>query len=207
MTEPPPPSGIDPFQPRPPLTWDGGAAFGAYVEAMREIQDLVGGTNPPTAALGRARELLEEVAAVLRPHRCEERDLLAGRRYDLPGRGHPFLPGVVYIESTADFLRGSVRFTQFHLGGNGAAHGGALPLLFDEVLGHLCNSDGRSIARTAYLHVNYRAITPIGVDLVIEAAIEREEGRKRFITGRLLRGATVLSDAEGLFVQLLPGQP
>jgi acyl-coenzyme A thioesterase PaaI-like protein len=207
MPEPSPSSGIDPFQPRPPLAWDGGVEFGSYLEAVREVQDLVGGTNPPAEVLERARRSLEQVAALLRPHRCGERDLLAGRRSDLPGRGHPFLPAVVYTESARDFVRGSVRLTQFHLGGNGAARGGTLPLLFDEVLGHLCNSAGRAIGRTAYLHVNYRAITPIDVELVIEATVDREEGRKRFITGRLLLGDTVVSDAEGLFVQLLPGQP
>lgn len=200
-------SGIDPFQPRPPLVWDGGPGFGPYLDAVRELQDLVSGTNPPADVLDRARAAVDEVAAMLRPYRCGEGELLAGRRYDLPGRGHPLLPAVVYTDSGADFVRCSVRLTQFHLGGNRAAHGGVIPLLFDEVLGHLSNSAGRPIARTAYLHVNYRAITPIDVDLVIEAVVEREEGRKRYLTGRLLRDDVVVSDAEGLFVQLRPGQP
>ena len=104
-------------------------------------------------------------------------------------------------------MRGRVVFTRIYLGGNGAAHGGTVPLLFDEVLGRLNSSGGRSVGRTAYLHVNYRHITPIGRELELEATLDRIEGRKRFITGRLRDGDTVVADAEGLFVELLPGQP
>ncbi len=204
MTDASPP---DPWHQRPPLHWDGGAAYGPYLVAMRELQDLAGGTNPPTEVLGAAAERLAELADLLRPYRCGEAELIPGRRHDLPGRGHPFLPPVVYTESTDDLLRGAVRFSQFHLGGNGAAHGGAVPLLFDEVMGHAANLGGRPIARTAYLHVNYRSITPIDADLVIEVSVDRQEGRKRFVTGRLFHGERLVSDAEGLFVMLLPGQP
>ncbi|CAB4362876.1 MAG: PaaI family thioesterase [Actinobacteria bacterium] len=197
----------DPWHARPPLSWDGGAEFGPYIEAVRELQDLIGSTNPPADVLEAMSRRVAELSEFLRPYRCNELDLIPGRRRDLPGRGHPFLPPAIYTEIGDDYLVGRVRFTQYYLGGNGAVHGGALPLLFDEVLGHLCNLGGRKVARTAYLHVNYRSITPVDTDLVIEARIEREEGRKRYLSGRLLHGDTLCSDAEGLFLQLLPGQP
>jgi acyl-coenzyme A thioesterase PaaI-like protein len=100
-----------------------------------------------------------------------------------------------------------VVFRRLHLGGGGAAHGGTLPLLFDEVLGRLSNSGDRPTARTAYLKVNYRHITPLNTELDVEGRLERQDGRKRWITGRLAHGDTLLADAEGLFVQLRPGQP
>jgi hypothetical protein len=71
----------------------------------------------------------------------------------------------------------------------------------------LGNSGGRTRARTAYLHVNYRAITPVDHELVLRAAIGREEDRKRFVTGTLHDGERLVADAEGLFVELRPGQP
>jgi hypothetical protein len=43
--------------------------------------------------------------------------------------------------------------------------------------------------------------------LQVEAGIDRIEGRKIFVTGRLLDGENVLADAEALFVKLKPGQP
>ena len=61
--------------------------------------------------------------------------------------------------------------------------------------------------RTAYLHINYRQIVPIEKELQIEAEIDRVEGRKIFVSGRLSDGDTVLTDAEALFVLLKPGQP
>jgi acyl-coenzyme A thioesterase PaaI-like protein len=100
-----------------------------------------------------------------------------------------------------------VTFGRFQLGGNGAVHGGVLPLLFDEVLGRLANS-GRTVARTAYLTVNFRHITRIGVEHTLVAELDRIAGRKRHLRG-VLRDPTgrVVSDAEGLFVELRPDQP
>ncbi len=63
------------------------------------------------------------------------------------------------------------------------------------------------LQRTAYLHVNYRQIVPIEKELQVDARVDRAEGRKIFVTGRLLDGETVLCDAEALFVKLNPGQP
>ncbi|MFI5953203.1 PaaI family thioesterase [Cryptosporangium sp. NPDC051539] len=105
-------------------------------------------------------------------------------------------------------VRGRVTFGTFYLGGNNAAHGGTVTLLFDEVLGIMANSDNPPPPRrTAYLTVNYRKITPIGVELRVEASVDRTEGRKRWATGRLFRGDQLVADAEGLFVKLRAGQP
>jgi acyl-coenzyme A thioesterase PaaI-like protein len=83
-----------------------------------------------------------------------------------------------------------------------------LPLLFDDVVGRMVNSNGgERPARTAYLHVNYRHITPLDRELRIEASLDRIEGRKRFASGRLYDGETLVSDAEGLFVELRQGMP
>ena len=54
---------------------------------------------------------------------------------------------------------------------------------------------------------NYRKIVPIEKELQVDARIDRIEGRKIFVAGRLLDGEAVLSDAEALFVKLNPGQP
>jgi acyl-CoA thioesterase FadM len=55
--------------------------------------------------------------------------------------------------------------------------------------------------------VNYRKIAPIDRELQVEAGIERLQGRKIFVIGRLLDGEDVLCEAEALFVMLKPGQP
>ena len=79
--------------------------------------------------------------------------------------------------------------------------------LQDELLGQQANAGGRTKARTAYLHVDYRKIAPIGVPLALEAAFEREVGRKRYLRGSARAGDDVVIEAHGLFVELRPGQP
>ena len=85
-------------------------------------------------------------------------------------------------------------------------HGGALPLVFDDLMGRLANA-GLAPARTAYLNVSYRNITPIEARLTIEARLESVQGRKRLLRGELRHGNIVCAEAESLFVALRPGQP
>ncbi len=100
------------------------------------------------------------------------------------------------------------QFRRFHLGRNGAAHGGCIAQLFDSVLGYTAFRLTKSAyQRTAFLHVNYRNIVPIEKELQVDAGIERTDGRKIFIEGRLLDGDAVLAETHALFVKLKPGQP
>jgi len=184
----------------------GGEAFAALIASLREVQDIVNGCKPSDESMVAARAGLDAVADLLRPSIVPEEQVLAGKRPDLAGRGHSLLLPFVPEEQSANHISGKVRFTRFYLGGNGAAHGGTIPLLFDDVLGRLSNS-GRPRARTAYLHVNFRQITPIEPELFIDATVDRQEGRKRYVSGRLRCGDELLADAEGLFVVLRPGQP
>ncbi|SIM17277.1 Uncharacterised protein [Mycobacteroides abscessus subsp. abscessus] len=57
------------------------------------------------------------------------------------------------------------------------------------------------------MNINYRKITPIEKELRYDCTLDRVEGRKVFMTGRLLNGDEVLAEAEALFVKLNPGQP
>ena len=133
----------------------------------------------------------------------------AMRRIDRPGRGSALNVPTMLVEQTDTTAHGTVVFRRFHQGGGHAAHGGIIPMLFDDVLGRLANMSRQSpgVSRTAYLHVNYRAVVPVGKELTWDGVVERCEGRKIFTTGRLLDGDKVLADADLLFVALKPGQP
>lgn len=201
--------------PPPSKSWDevpagprGGAEFAALHTAQRLLQDrLTGAALPPELAKDVTEQLLD-LADLLREHQMAEPDRIDGWRPDLPGRGHPLLPPYVIDEEGDGTLGGRVTFTRFHLGGNGAAHGGAHPLLFDDVLGRVMNHNQPGVSRTASLTVNYRRITPLDVELRWTASRDRVEGRKRWGSARLFDPADqLLSDADGFFLQLLPGQP
>lgn len=105
-------------------------------------------------------------------------------------------------------IRGRVTFTRYYLGGNGAAHGGAIPLLFDDLLGKVVNyHHDEGVARTAALTVNYRRIVPLDHELRFDVTVDKVEGRKRWGSARLVDGAgTLLADAQGLFLRLRSGQ-
>jgi acyl-coenzyme A thioesterase PaaI-like protein len=188
-------------------TGRGGAAYTRFYELFCALQDAVTESDPPEEVWAESSTHVEAALALLAPWKAPEWERPAGTRSDLPGRGNPMLIPFAMEEETSDSIRGRTSFRAFHLGGNGAAHGGTLPLLFDDVLGRIANAGSRAVARTAYLHVNYRKITPIGVELDVDAHVDRIEGRKRWVTGRLLHEGAVLADAEALFVELLPGQP
>lgn len=185
----------------------GGPYLGRLIEAVRAVQDaVVEAAAPDDVTLGVA-ERLEQIAADLKPWAVGEEGRAAGRRPDLPGRGHPLLLPLVVDDEDDTHVRGRVTFRQYHLGGHGAAHGGTLPLLFDEVVGRLASARPPRRARTAFITVNYRAITPLDVELQVEATLDKIEGRKRWASGRLYDGDRLLADAIGLFVELRPGQP
>jgi hypothetical protein len=185
----------------------GGVPYGEFFTQFCTLQDRVTSSDPPEAVWAEATTHIAAVLELLEPWQAPEWERPAGTRTDLPGRGNPMLIPFDLKEETSSSNWGLTRFRPFHLGGNGAAHGGTLPLLFDDLLGRIANSGSRAVSRTAYLKVNYRKITPIGVELRVEATVDRIEGRKRWVSGRLFHGDALVADAEGLFIELLPGQP
>ncbi|MFI9401652.1 PaaI family thioesterase [Nocardia sp. NPDC052316] len=185
-----------------------GRNFAPFVEAMRTLQDLAVSVDAPDEVFGDALAQAEQLIALLDPYRAPELQGPAGRAVELPGRGSLLLLPWRVVEAGPDGIRMTGEFRRFHLGGNGAAHGGVLPLLFDDLLGMIVHYAGRPISRTAYLHVNYRKITPLETPLAVRGRVDRIEGRKTFITAELLdEQGNVLADCEGLMVQLLPWQP
>ncbi|HEV7205225.1 MAG TPA: PaaI family thioesterase [Jatrophihabitans sp.] len=185
----------------------GGAEYAELHHAQRLLQDRLAGAALPPEVSKDVTERLLELADELAAHQVAEVDRFDSWRPDLPGRGHPLLPPFVIDAETGTSLSGRVTFTRFHLGGNGAVHGGTQPLLFDDLLGRVANRHQSGIARTAYLTVNFRKVTPVDVELHFDATLDSLEGRKRFASGRLTDATgAVLAEAEGLFIRLQAGQ-
>jgi acyl-coenzyme A thioesterase PaaI-like protein len=194
------------FNPPVPTT-RGGPDYGRFVEAVRSLQDLTRGADAPDDVITQAAGLIEAVNSLLAPYDADEWHSPSGRRMDLPNRGNIMQVPVKLTVTDDDRVGGTARFRRFHLGRNGAVHGGALALLFDSLLGYAAYKLGRSPRqRTAFLHVDYRKIALVDKELQVDAGIDRIEGRKIFVSGRLLDGDAVLCEAEALFLKLNPGQ-
>lgn len=185
-----------------------GPGFGRFVAAMRALQDLAVSADPGDDVWDDAADRAANLVELLGPFQADEGKAPAGRTPDLPGMGSLLLPPWTLTKYAPDGVEMTGYFTRFHVGGNHAVHGGVLPLLFDHMFGMVSHAAGRPISRTAFLHVDYRKITPIDAPLVVRGRVTSTEGRKAFVAAELRDGdEAVLAEASGLMVRLLPGQP
>jgi acyl-coenzyme A thioesterase PaaI-like protein len=185
----------------------GGLEYRAILEAFRILQDRFSGSAVSPEGMATLTARLTALAEDLAPYQAAEHDRYDGQRPDLPGRGSALIPPYVIEELHGNSLRGRVTFGRFHLGGNGAAHGGVVSMLFDDVLGKIANYQQVKVARTVGLEVRYRRIAPIGVELRLDARLESIDGRKRSTAATLTDAAgQLVAEGRGLFVELLPGQ-
>ena len=183
-------------------------SFVRFVSAMRRLQDLAMSANPGEDDWEKAADRAEELVELLAPSEAPEGVPPAGRSHKLPGMGSLLLPPWMLTRYKPDGVEMRGHFTRYYVGGNSAVHGGVLPLLFDWMFGMVVHASNRPISRTAFLHVDYRKVTPIDRPLVVRGRVDSAEGRKAFVSGELTDDdAAVLAEAHGLMVRLLPGQP
>lgn len=194
---------------QPQWTWDAEPVDGylEMIDALRGLQDRIAGSAPPAAVVATMRRMIAETQELLEPYEVGEADQVFARVSGVAGRAQTMSPRFVLTAIGDGRVEGTTMFGRYYLGGNGAVHGGAIPLLFDEVLGRLANSDGRAQSRTAYLRVDYRSITPIEVQLAIRGEFVSEQGRKRLLRATIHDGETLCAEGEGLFLELRDGQP
>lgn len=195
------------FNPPTPTT-KGGPDYGRFIAAVRKLQDHARAVDAPDEVITEAADTLEKLSALLSPFDADEWESPSGRRMDLPMRGSLLTIPLSYRKTEDGRIEGTARFARFHLGRNGAVHGGSLGMLFDTVLGltaSVLTENPRQ--RTAYLKIDYRNIVPIDKELQFDAGVDRVDGRKVFVSGRLSDGDTLLTEADALFVRLKPGQP
>jgi acyl-coenzyme A thioesterase PaaI-like protein len=195
------------FNPPVPTT-RGGPDYGRFVEAVRTLQDHARSADAPDEVITEAAGLIEKVSTLLAPYQADEWHSPSGRRLDLPNRGNILQVPMRLAKTEDGRVAGEAAFRRYHLGRNGAVHGGAVALLFDSVLGYTAYKlTGSRQQRTAALHVDYRRVVPVGRPLRVEAWLDRVEDRKMFIEGALSDRGTVLAETRALFVKLKPGQP
>ncbi len=99
-------------------------------------------------------------------------------------------------------LVGRVWFGPWCEGPPGHAHGGSMASVLDDAIGKVGWLNGHRVV-AAKIEVSFRRMLPLGSDVLIEAWIDRVEGRKVHTRGHLLdaEGAPY-AEAHGLFVEL-----
>jgi uncharacterized protein (TIGR00369 family) len=99
-------------------------------------------------------------------------------------------------------LVSEVRWGKNACGHAGLVHGGAIAATFDDAFGALFFSLERGKGFTARLEINYRKPIPAGTPLRVVTAVESVEGRKVWMTSKMVAedGETAYADARSLFV-------
>lgn len=187
---------------------DPAPGFVRFLAGMRRLQDLAVSANPSEDVWESAADRVDELVELLESSEAPEGVPPAGRTPKLPGMGSLLQPPWLLTRYQPDGVEMRGEFSRFHVGGNSAVHGGVLPMVFDWLFGMIVHAADRPISRTAYLHVDYRKVTPINRPLVIRGRLDSVEGRKAFVSGELTDDdGVVLAEGHGLMVKLLPGQP
>lgn len=181
-----------------------------YAEVIGELQGFLNAFA--TANLSESQmDKFRDALAGLRSEAEDRWVPEAERRYGRSRRRHTGVyatsPELSVEVLDNDRFEGTTLIGDYFLGVNGAAHGGIIAYIFDDILGRVSAGLDRPPSRTAYLKTDFRAITPVNEPLRVRAWVEQIEGRKRFLRGEILHGDVVCAEANALFVELLPGQP
>lgn len=179
-------------------------AYDAMMSALRRFQHRATGSVPAADLAARVTATLDALSDELEPAVVAEPRQMAGRLVQFTGRAQALIPPLVFDAATENELTARLTAGRYYQGRGPALHGGVIPLIFDEFLGILMEFPGRPAVRTAYLKVDYRALTPPDTELLLTGRIERIEGRKRYVTGTLHAGSTLCAEADALFVEPRP---
>jgi hypothetical protein len=177
------------------------------------LRGLVESSVALTAPLSELRALADEAEAI----RARAAGFAGERpfpRYSAPVDGDlntilpwsvisgPYNPIAAPVSMSSDGGKaiGTASFGLAYEGPPGGVHGAIVAGVWDQVLAFACMIQGTP-GHTATLTTHYRAITPLHQELRFEAWVERTEGRRVYAKGRCTIGDTLVSEADGVFVQ------
>lgn len=185
----------------------------AAAAALRRITTAVVGLPVDDVDIAEAAAVLEEVAERLEA--CAGPGRRSRMEPDPSGDAQDFFPTSpvigyanpiappVRVELGQDGLTGTAFFDYQYEGPPTCVHGGVLAMVFDELLG-ATNIAAGCPGMTGTLTVRYRRPTPLRAPLRLESRCLGREGRKIRTWGAIFDGETLLAEAEGVFIELVP---
>jgi Thioesterase superfamily len=185
------------------------ALYGPLTDAVRDLIDATIHTEADQDTIGSARAAIEAVTETLRTGQRDESQVVY---YAVDGRPLAWSNAVIGLRNPiAPPLSihhdgdGSRCWSEFSLnaayeGPPGLVHGGVCALVLDHVLGEAASEGLTKPLFTGTITVRYLRGTPLG-KLRAEAAVERTEGIKTFVSGHLSDSEGITAEAEGIFIQ------
>jgi hypothetical protein len=184
------------------------AIYGPLTNDVRELIQAALRTDADHESIEAARAAIRTATDVLR---SRERDETQVVRYSVGGRPVVWSNAVIglrnaiapplTIQHDDDASRCWSEFTLngAYEGPPGWAHGGVCALVLDHVLGEAASAGLTKPLFTGTLTLRFVRGTPLG-RLRAEAAVERTEGVKSFVSGHLSDADGVTVEAEGIFI-------
>ncbi len=182
------------------------ALMGPLAEDLRVLNELSVVTEVGADDVARAREHLEAARALLA---AKTLDGSYGTRFTDDGRQrswgnaamglrNPIAVPLHFVKDDDGTVRSDYFLRRGYEGPPGLTHGGVSALILDQLLGYTAAVNGAP-GMTGTLTIRYRNPTPLG-RLHAEARVDRIEGIKGYVTGRISAGDTVCVEAEGVFI-------
>lgn len=191
------------------------AMVGPLADAVRGLIDAVVRTQVDDVEI---EDVRRQVAVLTARLRADELDGSYGTRLSASGRVRNWGNAVIGVRNAiapplhidrdpdrdAGRITGDVTLGAAYEGPPGLVHGGVSALILDQALGEAAAASGRP-GMTGTLTIHYHEATPLG-PLRVEAEIDRVEGVKTFVRGRILTRPDdgsepiVTVEAEGVFI-------
>ena len=185
------------------------ALYGPLTDDVRELIRLALRTDADPDSVDAARTAIRAANDVLRSRQRDESQLV---RYAVGGRPVVWGNAVIgqrnaiapplTIHHDDDGTRCWSEFTlnSAYEGPPGLVHGGVCALVLDHVLGEAASAGLTKPLFTGTLTVRFVRGTPLG-KLRADAAVERTEGVKSFVSGHLSDTDGITVEAEGIFIK------
>jgi hypothetical protein len=185
------------------------ALYGPLTDSVRELIDATIRTEADQDAIHAAQTAIRAATDALRSRQRDETQVV---RYAVGGRPIVWSNAVIGLRNPiAPPLTihhdddGTSCWSEFTLNGAyegppGLVHGGVCALVLDHVLGEAASEGLTKPLFTGTITVRFVRGTPLG-RLRAEAAVERTEGVKSFVSGHLSDAEGITAEAEGIFIK------
>jgi len=185
------------------------ALWGPLTDDVRELIRLALRTDADPDSIDAARTAIRTANDVLRSRQPDESQVV---RYSVEGRPVVWSnaviglrnaiapPLTVHHDDDANRCWSEFTLNSAYEGPPGLVHGGVCALVLDHVLGEAASGGLTKPLFTGTLTVRFVRGTPLG-RLRADAAVERTEGVKSFVSGHLSDGEGITVEAEGIFIK------
>jgi hypothetical protein len=185
------------------------ALYGPLTDEVRELIQATLRTDAEPVKIDAARSAIRAATDALRSRQRDESQVVPHAVGGRPvvwsnaviGLRNPIAPPLT-IHHESDGTRCWSEFTLngAYEGPPGLVHGGVCALILDHVLGEAASEGLTKPLFTGTITVRYVRGTPLG-RLRADAAVERTEGIKSFVSGHLSDAEGITAEAEGIFIR------